>query len=170
MITGFSMVGDVRGAACMLQKMEDEGIAPNSVTFQSLLNAFNHAGLPDFGLTCLAAMIGRAHHPGIEHCISALDLLGRAGEIEAMSRMIEDMPFHPNRVAWHAVLGACRKSGDVVSGITAFQHAVEMGGFDDNGAYLSMFNIYADARMHAQARRIDELMRQRKVARRSIEV
>ena len=114
-------------------------------------------GLSDSGQAYFEVM-SNGHcgmNPCMEHYVCIIDLFGRAGQVENMSELVGNMPFHPNSVTWHAVLGACRKWGNVEAGHDAFRHAIEMAGSDE-GAYFSMFNIYMDAGMHVDAKCIDE--------------
>ena len=100
--------------------------------------------------------------PTVEHYTCVIDLLGRAGSVDRVVSMVERMPFHPGIVVWHAILGACRKWGNVYLGRHAFEHAIHLDE-KDAASYIAMFNIYADASMHHEAHQI-EVMRVEKQA------
>ena len=68
--------------------------------------------------------------------------------------MLDKMPLQPDHVTWLSVLSACRKWGHVKLGEKAFINAVKLDEEDD-AAFFLMYNIYLDAEMWEDARRIE---------------
>ena len=52
----------------------------------------------------------------LEHYGCVVDLLGRAGLLGEAEELIYSMSIEPSAAAWGALLGACRKQGDVELG------------------------------------------------------
>jgi pentatricopeptide repeat protein len=71
-----------------------------------------------------------------------VDLLGRVGEVDKAVEMIKKMPFCPNLVVWHTVLGASRYWGSTSIGKQAFQEAVHLDK-NDAVAYIMISHIFA---------------------------
>ena len=128
-----------------LERMERDGLSPNSVTFLCVLNACSHAGLVDAGaLTFQAIHEVYGFMPCIEHHVCLADIFGRAGQLQNAIAMVEGMPFHPNHVMWHSILTACTKWGDIELGRKAFAHAIHVDGNDAAAAYLCLSKLYFD--------------------------
>lgn len=72
--------------------------------------------------------------------------MGRAGHLHEAVQMAKSMPFPPNDVMWHTLLGACQKWKNVELGQQVFKGAVSMDE-KDAAAYSLMSNIYASTRM-----------------------
>ncbi|KAH7405542.1 hypothetical protein KP509_15G074900 [Ceratopteris richardii] len=145
LIAGYAQLGDCDNAFGLFGKLLLEGEKPDGSTFLNLLTACSHAGLMNEGYICLTIMYDSfGVVPAVEHCSCMLDLLGRAGSIDAMAVLLDGMPMHPNILVLLSVIGACRKWGFVELGRLAFENAVLLNG-KDAAAYVGMWNIYAGA-------------------------
>jgi pentatricopeptide repeat protein len=94
--------------------------------------------------------------PGHKHFACMMDLLGRGGQINEAIRVIGMMPFQPNIVMWHSILGACQRLCNVELGKWAFQHALQL---DRRHAvsFILMCNIYIDALMWTEVEEIEAM-------------
>lgn len=117
----------------LFQRTRHEGMHPNGVTLLGVLTACSYTGLLDkAGLYFLAMSKQYGILPTIEHYTCMIDLLARAGQVEAAVAMVERMPFEPDAVSWVAVLGACQSLKNLQVGRQVFEHAtVKM-----EGAYM----------------------------------
>ncbi|KAI5073908.1 hypothetical protein GOP47_0011921 [Adiantum capillus-veneris] len=146
LIAGYAQIGGNEDVICGFDRMREEGLEPNLVTFVSVLNACSHAGLVNMGETYFDAMITEyGINPALEHFTCMVDLLGRAGQVEKAVSMIQHIPYHPDLVVWHTMLGACQQWGILELGRQAFKHAMPLDDMDA-AAYIFMSNICADAR------------------------
>ncbi|EFJ14670.1 hypothetical protein SELMODRAFT_16979, partial [Selaginella moellendorffii] len=83
MITGYVQGGEPETALTLLERMLEDHWQPDGVTFLSLLTACCHAGLVDKGKELFRLMVSDyAIVPGIEHYSCAVDLLGRANQVD----------------------------------------------------------------------------------------
>ncbi|CAA7026601.1 unnamed protein product [Microthlaspi erraticum] len=107
-IMGLSHHGLADKALKLFKEMLDSEVKPNSVTFLAVLSACSHSGLITRGLELFRAM-KETHsiQPGIEHYISMIDLLGRAGKLKEAEEFISTLPFTPDHTVYGALLGLC---------------------------------------------------------------
>jgi hypothetical protein len=82
--------------------------------------------------------------PNMKHYSCTIDLLGRAGRLDEIVPLMEEMPFEPNLAIWHTVMSACQKYGDVQLGRKAFACARSLSN-QHAGTYVFMSNIFADS-------------------------
>lgn len=128
----------------LFKEMLEAHVKPDHVTFVSILTACSHSGLVDEGQRYFHVMEDDyGIRPSVEHYGCMVDLLGRAGHLEAAYNFIKCMPMHPDSSIWGALLGACRIHGNVELGKLASDHLfeVELG---DAGYYVLLSNIYAN--------------------------
>ena len=80
-------------------------------------------------------------------------IFGFAGQFDKAIAMIEVMPSSNYLAVWIALLGSCRKWGNVKLGKLAFHQAIQL---DDNiaAAYIVMANIYSEAGMQEDAEKV----------------
>ncbi|ESQ33551.1 hypothetical protein EUTSA_v10006886mg [Eutrema salsugineum] len=108
MIMGLSHHGLADKSLKLFNEMLDSGMKPNSVTFLAVLSACSHSGLITRGLELFKAMKEiHSIQPGIEHYISMIDLLGRAGKLREAEEFISALPFTPDHTVYGALLGLC---------------------------------------------------------------
>lgn len=108
MIMGLSHHGLADKALSLFKEMVDSEVKPNSVTFLAVLSACSHSGLITRGLELFKAMKETyLIQPGIEHYISMIDLLGRAGKLREAEEFISTLPFTPDHTVYGALLGLC---------------------------------------------------------------
>ncbi|KAK9116901.1 hypothetical protein Sjap_015848 [Stephania japonica] len=105
MIMGFAMHGKVEKALEAFETMrEDEEIAPNSITFVSVLSACNHGGLVEEGRLYFDLMVSKYKiEPQLEHYGCMVDLLARAGLIDDALNLVADMHVKPDVVIWRSL-------------------------------------------------------------------
>ncbi|XP_037447679.1 pentatricopeptide repeat-containing protein At5g39350-like [Triticum dicoccoides] len=144
-LAGYGMHGHARTAILLYEQMVELAVKPNTVTFTSLLYACSHAGLIDEGLQLFEDM--RSIHgvvPNVEHYLSLIDMIGRAGRIKEAYRFIKDMPFEPSTSVWGVLLGACVLHKNVEFGEIAAKHLFELEP-ENTGNRVLLGNIYAAA-------------------------
>ncbi|KAK9667896.1 hypothetical protein RND81_13G018800 [Saponaria officinalis] len=108
MIMGFSNHGLATEALSLFDHMIKSRIKPNSVTFLGILSACSHTGLVDEGWMIYKAMSDiYGIHPGTEHNICMINLLGRAGKVEEAEQFVLNLPFKQDIAILGALLGVC---------------------------------------------------------------
>lgn len=151
LLAGYARQGNKDVIFHLFEKLTQESVRPNGSTFLSVFTVCNHAGLVDEGRDYWQAMSQEfGISPALEHYSCMIDLLGRAGQVDAAMAMAKNMPFQADAVVWESVLGACQKWKKVDLGKEAFQYAVKLDS-NDAAAYVLMSNIYAGAGMWEEA-------------------
>ncbi|KAH8948841.1 hypothetical protein BDL97_11G116100 [Sphagnum fallax] len=140
---GCAMHGHGKEALKHFERMCEEGVQPDDVTFICLLSACSHAGLVGEGMHCYASMVkDYMISAKLEHYTCMVDLLGRAGHLQEAENMVMAMPCKPHVAVWMALLSACRIHGHVEMAERIAKRILEME--PDNAAvYVLLSDIYA---------------------------
>nr|CAD1841819.1 unnamed protein product [Ananas comosus var. bracteatus] len=152
LILGLAAHGRVAEALAAFADMPASA-RPNAITFVGVLSACNHAGLVDEGLRYLDLMITRFRiEPRLEHYGCVVDLLARAGRVDAALRVVAAMPRRPDAVIWRSLLDACAKSGTTTTTNlhlteSLAERALQFKDEDPaaSGAYVLLSRVYASA-------------------------
>ena len=157
LISGYAQHGQGHEALECFKSMREEGIAPDEVTFLSVLTACSHSGLLEDAQMCFSNM--REKHnivPNSEHGTCMVVVYGCVGQFDDAVSMIKTLPSlcdHPP--VWFALLDACRKWGNVKLGALAFNQAIQVDG--SSAAYALMASIYAGVGMMKDAGKVEAL-------------
>ncbi|KAM7278027.1 hypothetical protein ACFE04_005161 [Oxalis oulophora] len=164
MINAFAIHGDASNALSFFNKMKDENVEPNWITFVGVLYACSHAGLVDEGRKIFSSMI-HEHNitPKHEHYGCMVDLFGRAGLLREALEIIETMPLVPNAVIWGSLMAACRINGESELGEFAANQLLEIEP-DHDGALVMLSNLCAKEKKWENVGNIRNLMKQRGVS------
>ncbi|XP_024975210.1 pentatricopeptide repeat-containing protein At5g66520-like isoform X2 [Cynara cardunculus var. scolymus] len=163
MIQGLAINGNGEEALNLFQEMIHLRIKPNGVTFIGLLHACSHMGMVKEGQRFFASMTkDYGIVPRIEHYGCMVDLLSRAGLLKKAREFITNMPIKPNGVVWGAFLGGCRVHKNIEMAEEAIEHLLELDPLND-GYYVVLSNIYAEAKRWEDAARVRKLMREKGV-------
>lgn len=128
----------------LFEEMLGDAVKPDRITFVSLLSACSHSGLVDEGKHYFQVMQEEyGIKPSSKHYGCMVDLLGRAGHLEAAYDFIKNMPIEPDASIWGALLGACRIHGNVNLGKFASDCLFEVDS-ENIGYYVLLSNIYAN--------------------------
>jgi pentatricopeptide repeat protein len=160
LIAGYARRGQAHEALCCLEEMEREGISPDEVTLLSVLNACGHSGLVDQAQIIFTDMTRRyGISPNLRHRTCMVMAFGCGGYFEKAMAMMEAMPSLDDRCLslWIALLGGCRKWGNVLLGMLAFGGALQVDCGDCAAAYELMAKIFASAGLQADAAKVEAM-------------
>lgn len=143
LILGLAMNGLEEKSLTVFDDMKQSGILPNEITFIGVLGACRHMGLVDKGCLHFDSMTQEYHiKPNFKHYGCMVDLLGRAGKLKEAEELLESMPMAPDVSTWGALLGACKKYGDVERGERVGRKLIELQP-DHDGFHIMLSNVYA---------------------------
>ncbi|GMN44046.1 hypothetical protein TIFTF001_013242 [Ficus carica] len=163
MIGGLAMHGRAADAVELFSKMQKDKQKPDGITFVNILNACAHGGLVDEGLRIFRSMKNLyGVEPEVEHYGCVVDLLGRAGLLTEAEDFIGSMPVRPNAAVFGALLGACRKHGNVELGDIVGKILLKLEP-ENSGRYALLSNIYAKAGRWEDVEKVRKLMKERGV-------
>ncbi|EER99847.2 pentatricopeptide repeat-containing protein At2g34400 [Sorghum bicolor] len=164
LICGLAFNGRGYDAIQQFELMRNEkGLQPDDITFIGVLSACVHAGLLEYGrrlfssLTPVFKII-----PKIEHYSCIVDLLARAGHLEAAWDFIEKMPGKVDAVMLGALLAACRKCKNAEVGEKVINRIMKLEP-TNSWNYVVSSKIYATSDKMDESARMIGLMRERGV-------
>ncbi|TXG68010.1 hypothetical protein EZV62_009285 [Acer yangbiense] len=163
MIQGLAIHGQAEETLRIFYKMMETGMKPNGVTFIGILHACSHMGLIEEGCKFFSSMTtDYGIILQIEHYGCMVDLLSRGGLLQEAYKFIMNMPMKPNGIIWGALLGGCRVHRNVDLAEEATRHLHQLDPLND-GYYVVLSNIYAEAERWEDVARVRRLMRNRGV-------
>ncbi|KAF9600244.1 hypothetical protein IFM89_005068 [Coptis chinensis] len=165
MITGYAHHGMATESLEHFEKMEQDAIKPNGVTFLGVLTACAHAGLVQRGIRYFSSMSqGYGLNPSIEHYACVIDLFARSGQLEQAEKLVETgiTLFKENNDAclslWKVLLGACHAHKHLEFGVRAAMKILESEP-EDETTHILLCNLYAASGMWEDAMRVRRWMR-----------
>ncbi|CAL9158337.1 pentatricopeptide repeat-containing protein At1g14470 isoform X1 [Musa acuminata AAA Group] len=157
LISGLAANGDGYEALALMRQME-EGIKPNAITYLGVLTACSHAGLTEEGCRVFEMI----ESPTVDHYACKVDLLGRAGRLDEVKKVIDAMPVRPHAGVYGALLHASRIHKRVELGEFAAEELFKLER-EDAGNYVLLSNIYASARKWEFVEKVRREIRERGV-------
>lgn len=159
MISGYANHGFGLDAIRIFELMKVNNVKPNHATFVSVLRACAHVGLVEKGLEYFNSMPSKyGLHPQLEHYSCMVDILGRSGQVDKALKLINDMPIEADDVVWRTLLGICKLQKNVEVAEKAASSLLQLLP-QDSSAYVLLANIYADAGMWEEVKKIRKNMR-----------
>ncbi|GMI79555.1 CHLORORESPIRATORY REDUCTION22 [Hibiscus trionum] len=161
MITGYGMHGQGHKALDLYCRMLEEGLEPNQTTFVSILSACSHSGLVEQGRSLFLSM-EKDHNikPTEKHYACYVDLLSRAGHLEEAQALVKQMPYQSSHEVFEALLSGCRMHKNVDIGTKTADYLLSLDATNP-GIYVTLSNIYAEAKRWDAVDHIRGLMKRR---------
>nr|GEV92641.1 hypothetical protein [Tanacetum cinerariifolium] len=142
-----------------MQKSKAVKVEPDHTTFTTALTACSHAGLVDAGVEIFNSMVNEyGLEPGVDHFSCVVDLLGRAGYLNAVENVLKCGGFKVHSNVWWALFSSCASYGDLRLGriVAGFLLEAEE---DKAGVYVVLANILADSGHWEEAEDVRKMMR-----------
>ncbi|PKA63959.1 Pentatricopeptide repeat-containing protein [Apostasia shenzhenica] len=159
MVSGYGLHGMGEEAVSTFNRMIENGMKPDRVTFTSVLSACSHAGLVDEGKKIFFQVLHEySVTPSIEHYCCMVDLLGRAGYLDEAFNLINEMEEKPNVDVWAALVSACQIHNNVELAEIAAQNVFQLRP-KGVGVFVSLSNIYAKEKRWDDVKRIRSMVR-----------
>ncbi|KAJ1258646.1 hypothetical protein BS78_10G091300 [Paspalum vaginatum] len=153
LITACAKNGFGDDAVALFDRMEEDGVKPNDVTFLSLLSACSHSGLMNKGMEYFTTMMTKyGIDPRTHHYSSAIDLLARGGQLEDAWRFVQKMDTECKSSMYGAMLGACKIHGNMPLGETAAKNLFSINP-ESSVNYAVLANMYAESCLWEDAQR-----------------
>ncbi|KAL0332369.1 UNVERIFIED_CONTAM: Pentatricopeptide repeat-containing protein [Sesamum calycinum] len=166
MIAGYAQHGLGVQALLIFEQMVEKNIAPTSITFVSVLSACAHTGRVEDGHRYFCLMTEKFKiEPEAEHYTCMIDLLGRAGKVDEVEKLINSMPYDPSTMGWASLLRASRTHGNMELAEKAALQCLQLD--PSNAApYVMLAHMYARVNRWEEVAMIKRYMRDRGVKRR----
>ncbi|KAG5063492.1 hypothetical protein AAZX31_02G164800 [Glycine max] len=160
MLVGYSKHGEGREVLELFNLMIDENkVKPDSVTVLAVLSGCSHGGLEDKGMDIFYDMTSGkiSVQPDSKHYGCVVDMLGRAGRVEAAFEFVKKMPFEPSAAIWGCLLGACSVHSNLDIGEFVGHQLLQIEP-ENAGNYVILSNLYASAGRWEDVRSLRNLM------------
>ncbi|KAJ0971543.1 hypothetical protein J5N97_019502 [Dioscorea zingiberensis] len=142
-IEGYGNHGMGEAAVSLYSDFLQTGIVPNHVIFLSILSACSHAGLISQGLQIFRSMRDDfSIEPKLEHCACIVDLLCKAGRVEAALRFTRAMSPRANADVLGILLNACKQHGHARLAQEIAQEIISLKP-QSAGSYVQLAHSYA---------------------------
>ncbi|CAN0854322.1 Pentatricopeptide repeat-containing protein At5g59600 [Linum grandiflorum] len=144
-----------------MEKMEGDKV--DHLTFTAVFTACSHAGMVELGQS-LFVLMQRKYNiaPRMEHYACMVDLLGNAGRVKEAYEVIKSIPMEPDLFVWGALLGACRKHGDIELGDIAAQKLAKLEP-RNTGNNVLMSSLHAEAGSWSTVARFKKMLNSKKM-------
>ncbi|XP_028797350.1 pentatricopeptide repeat-containing protein At2g45350, chloroplastic-like [Neltuma alba] len=161
MIGGLAIHGMGEMAINFLFQMVKDSVKPDDITFIGVLSACGHAGLLKEGLICFELM-QRVYkvEPKVQHYGCMVDILCRAGHVEAAKKLVEVMPIKPNDVIWRTLLSGCQIHKNFLVGKPVTEELIKLNSFSPS-SYVLLSNVYASVGMWDNVKMVRTVMKER---------
>ncbi|MCO5554783.1 hypothetical protein L7F22_008318 [Adiantum nelumboides] len=158
LIAGCAHQGNTRLAMFYFHIMLGKGIKPDSGVFTGLLAACSQQGSVEEGQYFFRSMLIVFNvSPGLQHYSCIINLFGRAGLFDQAKDIIDIMPVYPDVVIWMSLLTSCRTYTNVTVAKWCFDELLKLE-VVDAACYILMSNIYSDANLWQDAKRVRQLI------------
>ncbi|RLN05297.1 pentatricopeptide repeat-containing protein [Panicum miliaceum] len=156
---GYHGMGDI--AIEMFERLIAEGIAPNHVTFLTVLNACRFSGLVDKGKRIFQLMVQNPKtKPRAMHYACVIELFGREGLLDEAYSMIRRAPFTPTANMWGALLTASRVHKNMHLAKLAAEQLLAMEPEKINN-YAVLLNLYISSGRQDDACNVVETLKKK---------
>ncbi|KAJ4969174.1 hypothetical protein NE237_015875 [Protea cynaroides] len=159
-IGGYARHGFGTRALEEFERMLNDNVRPDYVTFINVLSACSHGGLVEEGERHFASMDTKyGIKAGLEHYACMVDLFGRAGQLDKAEKMIQGMPIEPDVIVWGALLGACGLHSSLELGVFAAEglHKLEK---DHPAVYSVLSKIHGERQVWSSVTGLRKMMKE----------
>ncbi|CAN1150539.1 Pentatricopeptide repeat-containing protein At5g59600 [Linum perenne] len=164
MIFGYANNGCADEAIELFTQMEKTDLNKlDHLTFTAVLTACSHTGMVELGQTLFVLMQQKYNiAPRLEHYACMVDLLGTAGKLTEAYDLIKTIPMDPDLFVWGALLGACRKHGNVELGDIAAKHLAELEP-RNTGNNILLSSLHAEAGSWSTVARFKKMLNNKRL-------
>ncbi|KAI5062722.1 hypothetical protein GOP47_0023261 [Adiantum capillus-veneris] len=127
----------------LFERMLQERLVPDALSFLAVLVACSHCGFADEGKRLFTTMVQEyGILPSADHCDCLVDLFGRSGRLDEAETFLHSLPSQSRKAPYASVLAACKSKNDADRGERVAKYALESD-FDNSGCYVILSNIYS---------------------------
>lgn len=161
MISSYALHGQAVEALALYQRLKEEGLQPDSVTFTNALYACSHASLVSEGLELLDDLLSNRNiNPSIEHYGCVVNLLSRCGNVDEAFRLVIAMPCEPDAQILGSLLAACREQNNIELEEYLSNQLLSLEP-ENSGNYVAISNAYAVAGRWEEVKKVRHLMKEK---------
>jgi pentatricopeptide repeat protein len=156
MIVGYVKCGLEQEALVLSDKMQQEGVEPNHVTFVWILNACASIGALEEGRHIEEQIIHSGYQSDVFLSTSLIDMYAKCGSIDNAWRVFNKMPSR-TVVAWNAMILGLVRCGKGEMALELFQQMQQEEGLEpDPISFVGALNACASIAALAEGRNIEK--------------
>ncbi|KAJ7553580.1 hypothetical protein O6H91_06G104000 [Diphasiastrum complanatum] len=142
MITGYVQQGRGKEALDLYEKMKQEGLQPNSVTYVVLLNACANIAALEQGKHLHYHVIKYGFESDVILENTLVDMYSKCGSIEQARRVFNNM-YKRNVVSWNALIAGYEQQGLGKEALALYEEMKQEGLQPNNVTYVVLLNACA---------------------------
>ncbi|QHN95945.1 hypothetical protein HN51_043869 [Arachis hypogaea] len=142
MIHGYAQNGQPHEALALYERMLQENIKPDSISFVGVLSACINADMVAKGHEYFNSISEHGMTPTLDHYACMVTLIGRSSSVDKAVDLIKCMPNEPDYLIWSTLLSICAKKGDIKNAELAAGHLFKLDPHNA-GPYIMLSNLYA---------------------------
>lgn len=161
LIGAYGLYGYSEEALQLFYKMQSSGINADGVIYLAVLSTCNHAGLVDEGQMLFKQALEDINVVlTIEHYACYIDLLGRAGKLEAAFDVLHRMPMKPSPRILSSLVSACKLHGrlDIAESLA---HVLVRNEPEDAANHTLLSTVYAESNNWSGVEEVRRYMKER---------
>ncbi|XP_047328423.1 pentatricopeptide repeat-containing protein At2g21090-like [Impatiens glandulifera] len=162
MLSAYAIYGYWNEGINFFNKMLENHVIPDSVTFVSVLSLCINAGEVETGKELYDLMRSYNVEPTLKHLTCMVDLLSRVGRVKEAYRLVKEMSMEPDAVTWGALLGGCVLFGEVEIGEVAAEKLISLEP-DNSGNYVMLANLYVAAERWDDVAKTRQLIKEKEM-------
>eukprot|EP00253_Pinus_taeda_P023699 PITA_23699 len=154
MITGYTQSGHAKEALSLFQKMQLEGLRPNSFTMASVLPACAHLKALSEGKCIHGCIIRRGFEFDVVVSTALVDMYAKCGSMEITNQLFNKM-LERDLASWNAMITGYAQNGQAHEALTFFYHMQEVDLKPDSVTIVDVIVGTALIDMYAKCGNID---------------
>ncbi|EXB28972.1 hypothetical protein L484_018388 [Morus notabilis] len=163
MIGCYGKHGMIDSSLQLFERMHEEGMQANGVTFVCVLSACSHSGLAERGLEIFRSMKeGYGVEANKEHYACLVDLLCRSGKMEEAYQVVKGMPVGITESIVGAFFNGCKVHGRMDLAKVMAEEILRME-LKRPGGFVTLSNIYAVHGDWEKVQTVRKVMKEKKV-------
>jgi pentatricopeptide repeat protein len=155
MILGHVKCGQAQNALEVSQKMQQEGVQLNAVTFVGILNACARIAALEEGRHVHEQIVQNGFESNVFVSNSLIDMYAKCGAIEDAQKVFNKMPTH-DAVSWTAMILGHMKCGQAHKALQLSHQMQREGVKPDHVTYVGLLNACANVLGLEEGKRVHE--------------
>jgi pentatricopeptide repeat protein len=159
LISGYGQQGETQKAFICFQKLKDEGLDPDTITFICLLQACRTSGAIDKGKQIHDEIISRALDKEVMLVTALIDMYAKCGVLTRAQELLEELPVR-DLISWSAMIGGYVHQGESPEALRCYKELEYEGLCPDSVLLISVLKACGKmGGMEKTAHIYDEVLR-----------
>lgn len=144
MIGGYAESGRSHAAFDMFQRMQQEGVKPNQITYMSVLNAFSIPAALEWGKAVHAHIVNAGYESNTVVGTALVKMYANCGSYKDCRQVFEKL-VNRDLIAWNTMIGGLAEGGSWEEASEVYHQMQREGTMPNKITYLSIINACANS-------------------------